>query len=322
MKNLKSFILLFLLLIYLDVNGQHYIQDLNWQTVFQDNFSTFNTSRWYIANNYDHGGEPEEYTNRSTNVYLNSTGLVLQANQENYNNHNYTSGWINSQTNYSYGYFEITCQMPGSAGSWPAFWLWMGNGNCGTQTAWYNEIDVFEMYGPNITTITDNIHVICGYDFYHTQKCSNWSNAYHVYAAEWSPSFIKWYVDGLMIRNTANTMGITNSMQLVANLALNQSSLSNNSTFPMDYNIKSINVYNLKMDCNTNTTINNNSDLNNFTYGVKSSITVNPTSSSSPISLNSGTSMTLRAVNGITINGDFNVPANTELIVINDPSCY
>lgn len=129
----------------------------------------------------------------------------------------YTTGVIRSLSTFRYGYCEIKAQCMASAGS-SAFYL------NNVQADWWTEIDVFEIGGraPGYEqVIHTNLH-----EFYHSEnvkapyvidetthttdpfsRAMNWrpDAAFHVYGIEWDRNTIKWYVDGLMIRETPNT---------------------------------------------------------------------------------------------------------------------
>lgn len=130
--------------------------DMNWEAVFIDDFNTLDLGDWEVLNNFDHYGEPQMYTNRTDNVYINNGNLILKIIKENYMGHSYTSGWINTKTKYQYGYFEIRCKLPTGKGFWPAFWLHDGSCSGGN----YNEIDIFEMDG-SYPTLNSNCVVTC-----------------------------------------------------------------------------------------------------------------------------------------------------------------
>ena len=72
--------------------------------------------------------------------------------------------------------------------------------------------------------------------------------------------------------------------------------------------------YTLNKDCSNSLTILSNTDLSSYwnggSVGVKSDITFG--NGAGTISLSSGDHMIFRAVNSITINGDFTVPAGAE----------
>lgn len=52
---------------------------------------------------------------------------------------NYGTGIIVSETDFSFGTFEVEAMLPGGTGMWPAFWLYSSDD-------WPPEIDVFEGY--------------------------------------------------------------------------------------------------------------------------------------------------------------------------------
>lgn len=285
--------------------------DKNWEVVFIDDFNTLNTTRWEVANNFDHYGEPQMYTNRTDNVYISNANLVLKVIKENYMSHSYTSGWINTKTNYKYGYFEIRCKLPIGKGFWPAFWL--QSGSCVANN--YNEIDVFEMDGDYPTLTTNNLHNCVDPSPYAEQPCPNYSLAYHNYSVEWTPSRIVWYLDNNNIRNEKNVYSLTQPQSVIANLAIFPWNLPNSSTpFPSYMYIDHIKVYQLKMDCNTN--VNNISNFNTFNYAVKKSISLG---SSTLIPSNSV--ITLRTTDYLEMNAGFEIPLGTEFVLY-PTSCY
>lgn len=99
-----------------------------------------------------------------------------------------------------YGRLEARIKVPGDFGLWPAFWM-LGT-NIGT-TPWpaNGEIDVMEFVGRRPTEFTGTIHGP-GYS-----GSSNFGASvdlgkpvgddFHVFAIDWSPGRIAWYVDGV-----------------------------------------------------------------------------------------------------------------------------
>ena len=140
-----------------------------------------NTNIWKVRDNFDHysgltdtynGGEPQVYTNRNDNVFINNGNLVLRLKQENYScptsalagwgcsrqdkygtAYSYTSGWVETKEtyDYQYGYIESRISAPYGSGFWPAFWTFNGN-NSSLNNYGYNEVDIFEMIGQNVVS--------------------------------------------------------------------------------------------------------------------------------------------------------------------------
>lgn len=162
----------------------------------------------------------------------------------------FTSSNIWSKKEYSFGRFEAKIKIPKGKGLWPAFWLF------GNEVRW-NEIDIFEfwnesvagIYTPNLLSKIINMTVHDDYDGDgETNKCQisytgeDYSNDFHIYALEWEPNRIAWYVDGLLIREdyhyynllgqpadcaisaltpyTANKIYPVNPMHVIFNLAI------------------------------------------------------------------------------------------------------
>jgi len=146
--------------------------------------------------------ELENYTNSSENAHLDGQGhLVIHVAN---NNGNYTSARIKTAGLISaqYGHLEARIKMPGGQGIWPAWWM-LGNqfGSIGWPNA--GEIDIMENTesrgaGVNFGTIHGP-----GYSGgngpsrkYSLPNGQRFSDSFHVFAIDWAPGMIKWYVDG------------------------------------------------------------------------------------------------------------------------------
>ncbi len=89
--------------------GQTILNDSHWELVWEDNFDYLDLSTWKVANNFDHYGEQQVYTNRSNNVFVSNGNLVLKVQKEEYHCselsklacnkewYSYTSGWVETQ---------------------------------------------------------------------------------------------------------------------------------------------------------------------------------------------------------------------------------
>lgn len=114
---------------------------------------------------------------------------------------------VKSKETVLYGYFEVrTRAMPSAASS--SFWFYHA-----TDAQW-TEIDVFESCGCNPEhdhTYHMNAHVFRGpgvekHISFGGKHPLAWNSSaeFHVYALEWTPEFIRWFVDGEMVRELAN----------------------------------------------------------------------------------------------------------------------
>jgi len=188
-----------------------------WTLVWSDEFSGPNGSapdstKW----GYDVGGngwgnnELEYYTNRTQNAYVEDGNLVIQARKETYTGsdgvtRNYTSARLLTAKLFSqsYGRFEARIKIPRGQGMWPAFWM-LGN-NIG-QVAWpkCGEIDIMENIGKEPAIIHGSLHAP-GYtggtgvsNSYTLPNGARFADDFHVFAAEWEPSVVRFYVDGTL----------------------------------------------------------------------------------------------------------------------------
>jgi beta-glucanase (GH16 family) len=116
----------------------------------------------------------------------------------------YTSARIKTQGLFakSYGRFEARIKIPRGQGMWPAFWMLGADVD---KTGWprCGEIDIMENIGKEPSKIHGSVHgpgplgsgtddVTAAYSFPGHQR---FSDAFHVFAIEWEPKVIRFYVD-------------------------------------------------------------------------------------------------------------------------------
>ena len=341
----KEFILIVLAgLLIIPAFSQHPPLDKNWEMVFVDNFSTFNTRIWhkeYGAHNAGEGDKESIHFCTYDNVYIENGKLVLRAQKQisqcipnngkpcRYNGyHMYTSGAINSNILYKYGYFEINAKLPGSTGYFPAFWLIGGNENLVTNNCWYNEIDIFEAYGDRTGEVESRAHsyIKCPMvdEVDRTEKerhAVNYATGYHWYGLEWNRDKITWYIDRKIVRQIPNDKSIDNvyiqnPMFIVINVGLNSATtgdnlISSSTIFPNYMYVDQANVWKLIYDCGT--VVNEIQDYNTF-YAVRKSISLSGLSS-----LSLGENVSLRATDFIELKAGFEVPIGAELYLDINP---
>ncbi len=111
------------------------------------------------------------------------------------------SARVNTNEGWTYGWFEASLKLPEGKGTWPAFWMmptvWSGWPDGG-------EIDIMEHVGCVPTEVSSSIHCKEYYHAIGTQKTAARKIAtvmeeFHVYALEWTPEYIKTYVDGELL---------------------------------------------------------------------------------------------------------------------------
>jgi serralysin len=158
----------------------------------------------------------------------------------------YTSGMLSSRGTYSqtYGYFEIKCDAPEVAGTWPAFWLLPVNGT------WPPELDVFETLGQDTSTVyttahtqQNGMHEMSGI----SSAIAALSEGMHTYGVLWTAEQLVWYIDGVEVFRTDTPADMHEPMYMVTNLALGGWAGDVGSDFEgADYKVDYIKAYTLE----------------------------------------------------------------------------
>jgi len=252
----------------------------------------------------------------------------------------YFSGEIDTRTRYRYGYFEIRCKLPTHQGAFPAFWLYDAIGSGSNQ--FYEEIDIFE-YTWSIAEIPNHLgnpspHGIPDYytfttgiyfndtSFEYTSYARNFPSLplsgndlseWHTFSCEWLPEKVVWYCDGLIVNEFHQTQNIPHRpLTLKTDYAINKHYQHDGTIWqgPGIMEIDHISVYQLKWDCDTDITIASQSDLNNFDYAVKRSISITPTVGETTIGCNE--KVTFRVNDSFEAIGPFTIENGAEFTVI------
>ena len=174
-----------------------------WTFVWSDEFdgTTIDPKNWV----FDKGGsgwgnaELEYYTDRTENARIENGMLVIEARQEKYEGLPYTSARLNSRKlqEFQYGHIEARLKLPSGQGIWPAFWMLGGN------ASWPmgGEIDIMEFIGKTPDTVYQTLHGpgysgAKGIGSHIVLTADTLKNDYHVFAVDWAPDEIQWFVDG------------------------------------------------------------------------------------------------------------------------------
>jgi len=188
--------------------------------VWSDEFdgATLNAANWeiMIGTGTSYGlpagwgnNELQYYTGRPENVFVSGGHLHIVARAESFSGSNYTSARLRTLNlqEFLYGRLEARIKLPSTQGIWPAFWMLPTNSPYGGWAA-SGEIDIMESV--NIaTTIYGTIHygnpwpgnVHSGGTL---NTGTNYGNDFHVYAIDWEPDVIRWYVDGVVYHSESS----------------------------------------------------------------------------------------------------------------------
>ena len=194
-----------------------------WKLVWSDEFDGqgIDQAKWdfdlgngfynYDANAWISGwgnGELQYYTREPDNDFVKEGMLHIRAVKESLHGCGYTSARLKTRKrdggplfHQTYGKFEFRAKLPTGQGVWPALWMLPQDEKYGGWAA-SGEIDVLEARGQEPSKVLGTLHF-----------GSRWpANAhvskeyvlprggtiadFHVYALEWEPGAIRWYVDG------------------------------------------------------------------------------------------------------------------------------
>ena len=145
-------------------------------------------------------GELQHYSDTTENAYIQDGMLVIQTNEEYMLGRDYTSARLTTQFkgDWTYGRFEIRAKLPNTQGIWPAFWLLPSRGVYGSGTAG-GEIDIMEMIGSEPNRSYGTLHFgnppERASNSYDLPNEEDYSEDFHIFALEWEPNEIRWYVD-------------------------------------------------------------------------------------------------------------------------------
>jgi beta-glucanase (GH16 family) len=189
------------------------VLDSDWQFVWSDEFngpngSPVDPSKWVSETGGNGWGnkELEYYTDSLQNTYQQDGNLVIKVLAEKYTGpdgvtKNYTSARLKTQTKFSqtYGRFEARIKIPRGQGIWPAFWMLGADFD---QLRWPScgEIDIMENIGKEPSVVHGTIHGP-GYSggigaAFRLPEHERFADDFHIYAVEWEPKVIRFYVDG------------------------------------------------------------------------------------------------------------------------------
>lgn len=175
-----------------------------WTLVWSDEFlgEEIDSTKWSFETG-GHGfgnNESQYYTDRPENAFVKDGKLIIRALEEAYEDKKYTSTKLitKDKADWKYGRFEIRAKLPKGQGIWPAIWMmptdqsiYGGWPSCG-------EIDIMEIIGCTPNEVHGTLHyghphTYTGHSF--TLEKGDFSEDYHVFALEWTPTEFRWFID-------------------------------------------------------------------------------------------------------------------------------
>lgn len=243
----------------------------DWQLVWQDEFNgkSLDTAKWNVLiRETSKHGELQYYV--PDELYVENGYLRIRSRVRKYGSKEYTSGRLDTESKFTpvYGRFEIRARLPGGQGLWPAHWLYPQERDWLMEKAmedavaagkerlipeerpWYTEIDIMEFLGHEPGVLYGTMHY-CDFDGARRSSSGTWRSTvdytkdFHIYALEWEPDSIRWFIDGNRIHATAK--GIPHKPHyIILNTAIGGSwpgSPDSTTVFPQYHDIDYVRVY-------------------------------------------------------------------------------
>jgi beta-glucanase (GH16 family) len=176
-----------------------------WELAWSDEFDgkELDRTKWkHEVGGHGFGNnELQFYTDRAANAYLEDGALVIHAQAEKFQNRAYTSAKLQSKAAWTYGRFEFRAKLTKGRGIWPAIWMmpsdmkkYGGWPECG-------EIDILEQLGHEPNRVYGTLHFgnprpPAGKGASVALQQGSLGDDWHVYALEWLPGEMRWFVDG------------------------------------------------------------------------------------------------------------------------------
>lgn len=279
-----------LMLVYcalLPVGFTNQVKAQSWTLVWADEFNEVANTPPYSAKwGFNTGGggwgnnELQTYTDNIRNAYQDGEGnLVVKVLKESFTGtdgitRNYTSARLLTKGKFEqrYGKFEARVKVPFGQGIWPAFWM-LGNDIDGKGWPECGEIDIMEIVGRQPAVNHGSLHGP-GYsgaspltNIYTLPDNQNFTDNFHIFAVEWEPGEIRFYVDGNLY-STKTTADVPAGRRwvfehpffMILNVAVGGNfpgNPDNSTTFPQEMKVDYVRVYAdaARMPAITNVTI-------------------------------------------------------------------
>jgi beta-glucanase (GH16 family) len=168
-----------------------------WKLVFADDFDRLDTARWAVST-HTFDGNAARF--RPENVVVKHGVLTLAIRKRRSADREYAAGEIQSRASYQYGRFEVRMRAAAGSGVISSFFHYRASP--------WQEIDI-EFLGRRPTAIQANLYNspttapvdVEPFPQLHDLAFDAAAD-FHIYAIEWDPAEIRWYVDGTLVDRT------------------------------------------------------------------------------------------------------------------------
>lgn len=199
-----------------DKSTDNYPYEAAWETVFEDHFegTTLDAESWSaLERGGNWNGEDQAYD--PANARVEDGNLILLSEEKTWtgpvNNPHHpdaslgtvTRDYVSAQVetkgkkSWLYGRFECRAKLSCTNGMLNAIWM------CPKDNSWPPEIDIAEVLGhaPWNLTVTNHYGTQENHEMKSFEHVSydELTTEYHIYAIEWEPNEIRWYLDGILV---------------------------------------------------------------------------------------------------------------------------
>jgi beta-glucanase (GH16 family) len=165
-----------------------------WRLVFADDFDGLDTTKWTVST-HTFDGNAGRFT--PADVSVQDGMLTLTVRKQRTGDRAYAAGEIATRTAFLYGRFEVRMRAARGRGLISSFFTY--------RPSPWDEIDL-EFLGRNTKAVQANLYVspteapieVPPFPTLHALAFDA-SADFHIYAFEWDPTEIRWYVDGVLI---------------------------------------------------------------------------------------------------------------------------
>ncbi len=192
------------------------------------------------------------------NATVSGGTLKITAKKQRVRSRKYTSARLRTLNlgDWTYGRFEARIQVPAGQGLWPAFWMLPTDEVYGSWPQ-SGEIDILETKGQSTDVLYGTIHFGDAWPDNRNTGSELWnrgglfSGGFHVYAIEWEPNEIRWYLDDRLFgrKTPADLRGhpwpFDQRFHILMNMAVGGTFVGNpdDSIFPQDLVVDYVRVY-------------------------------------------------------------------------------
>lgn len=183
-------------------------QSGKWRLVWSDEFNYRgepDPDKWSIVEKPPRWVNQEEqaYVNRRENVRVENGNLIIEARKGDFRNYNYTSARLDTYLTgkWTYGRIEVRAKLPRGRGTWPAIFM-LPTENIKSVFGWPSsgEMDIMEHVGFRPGVVQASVHCakynhLQGNHKFGTLQLDDPFDTFHVYALEWYPDRLDFYVD-------------------------------------------------------------------------------------------------------------------------------